>query len=60
MKKIEYIEKTNTLIGTKGLVKIQNGLWQVSPNIMMKGNEKKQLLLSYFNTDESINKTCGN
>ena len=36
------------------LKKIQNGLWQVSPNIMMKGNEnKKQLLLSYFRTDES-------
>ena len=42
----------------KFLVKIQNGLWQVSPNIMMKGNEnKKRLLLSYFNTDESVNKT---
>ena len=39
------------------LIKIQNGLWQVSPNIMMKGNEnKKRLLLNYFNTDESINK----
>ena len=36
------------------LKKIQNGIWQVSPNIMMKGNEnKKQLLLSYFRTDES-------
>lgn len=33
----------------KFLKKIQNGLWQVSPNIMMKGNEnKKQILLSYF------------
>lgn len=33
----------------KFLKKIQNGLWQVSPNIMMKGNEnKKKLLLSYF------------
>ncbi len=45
----------------KFLVKIQNGLWQVSPNIMMKGNEnKKRLLLSYFNTDESVNKTNEN
>lgn len=36
----------------KFLKKIQNGLWQVSPNIMMKGNEnKKQLLLSYFCSD---------
>lgn len=42
------------------LKKIQNGLWQVSPNIMMKGNEnKKQLLLSYFRTDES-NKNISN
>ena len=33
----------------KFLKKIQNGLWQVSPNIMMKENEnKRQLLLSYF------------
>ena len=38
------------------LKKIQNGIWQISPNIMMKGNEnKKQLLLSYFRTDESNN-----
>lgn len=36
----------------KFLKKIQNGLWQVSPNIMMKGDEnKKQLLLSYFCAD---------
>jgi len=39
----------NKLQEQKFLKKIQNGLWQVSPNIMMKGNEnKKQLLLSYF------------
>ncbi len=42
------------------LKKIQNGLWQVSPNIIMKGNEnKKQLLLSYFRADES-NKNISN
>lgn len=30
--------------------KIQNGVWQISPNIMMKGNEtKKQMLVSYYN-----------
>lgn len=29
--------------------KVQNGVWQVSPNIMMKGNEhKKSLLLNYY------------
>lgn len=34
----------------KGFLKrIQNGLWQVSPKVMMKGNDhKKQLLLSYY------------
>lgn len=29
--------------------KVQNGVWQVSPNIMIKGNEhKKSLLLNYY------------
>ena len=29
--------------------KIQNGVWQISADIMMKGNEhKKQLLLNYY------------
>ena len=33
----------------KFIKKIQNGVWQVSPNIMMKGSEhKKNLLLSYY------------
>lgn len=53
----EYTKASETTIAKvmkklqeqKFLKKIQNGLWQVSPNIMMKGNEnKKQLLLSYF------------
>lgn len=36
------------------ITKIQNGVWQVSPNIMMKGSEhKKSLLLNYY--DESNN-----
>lgn len=29
----------------KFLKKIQNGLWQVSPNIMMKGNENKKVII---------------
>lgn len=34
--------------------KIQNGVWQVSPNIMLKGNDhKKSLLLNYY--DDSKN-----
>lgn len=31
------------------IIKVQNGVWQVSPNIMMKGSEhKKSLLLNYY------------
>lgn len=37
----------------KFLTKIQNGVYQVSPLIMMKGNEnKKQLLLNYYLENE--------
>lgn len=36
--------------------KVQNGVWQVSPNIMMKGSEhKKSLLLNYY--DDSKEQT---
>lgn len=35
------------------IIKIQNGVWQVSPNIMMKGSDhKKSLLLNYY--DDSM------
>lgn len=34
----------------KFIIKVQNGVWQVNPNIMLKGNDtKKQMLLSYYN-----------
>lgn len=34
----------------KFITKVQNGVWQISPTIMMKGNEnKQQMLLSYYN-----------
>lgn len=37
--------------------KIQNGLWLVNPNILMKGNDsKRQILLSYYQSDEPVNK----
>lgn len=43
----------------KFITKIQNGVWQVSPTVMMKGNDKKQqMLLNYFN-DEKIEKDDG-
>lgn len=36
--------------------KIQNGAWLVNPNILMKGNDKKrQILLSYYESDQPIN-----
>ena len=37
--------------------KVQNGLWFVNPNILMKGNDnKRQILLSYYQANEPINK----
>lgn len=36
--------------------KIQNGAWLVNPNILMKGNDtKRQILLTYYNSEEPIN-----
>lgn len=37
----------------KFIRKVQNGVWQISADIMMKGNEhKKQLLLNYYDEDK--------
>lgn len=39
------------------ITKIQNGVWQVSPLIMMKGNDyKQQILLNYYNDQQETNK----
>lgn len=39
-----------TLQEKKFITKVQNGVWQISPTIMMKGNDnKQQMLLSYYN-----------
>ena len=36
--------------------KVQNGVWLVNPNILMRGSDKKrQILLSYYQADEPIN-----
>ena len=36
--------------------KVQNGVWIVNPNILMKGNDtKRQILLSYYESEEPIN-----
>lgn len=35
--------------------KVQNGVWLVNPNILMKGNDnKRQILLSYYNSENPI------
>lgn len=49
----DTVRRTLTLLQSKGfLKKVSNGVYQVSPTIMMKGNEhKKSLLLNYY-TDE--------
>lgn len=37
--------------------KVQNGVWLVNPNILMKGNDtKRQILLSYYESDEPVDK----
>jgi Firmicute plasmid replication protein (RepL). len=38
------------------ITKVQNGLWRINPNIMMKGNEnKRQILLSYYQEEVAEN-----
>ena len=40
----------------KFIKKVQNGVWLVNPNILMRGSDKKrQILLSYYQADEPIN-----
>lgn len=36
--------------------KVQNGVWLINADILMKGNDnKRQMLLSYYNSEEPIN-----
>lgn len=51
----DTVRRTITLLQGKGfLKKVSNGVYQVSPNIMMKGTEhKKSLLLNYFEDTNS-------
>lgn len=43
------------------IIKVQNGVWQVSPNIMMKGSEhKKSLLLNYYDDSMSTSEKDSN
>lgn len=35
--------------------RVQNGVWLVNPNILMKGNDtKRQILLSYYESEEPV------
>jgi len=37
--------------------RVQNGVWAVNPNILMKGNDtKRQILLSYYNNENPIDR----
>ena len=51
------IAKIMKKLQSNGFIKkVQNGAWIVNPNILMRGNDtKRQILLSYYNTDEPIN-----
>lgn len=45
----------------KFISKVQNGVWMVNPNIIMRGTDyKRQILLSYFDSPEPINKISYN
>lgn len=50
----ETVARTITLLmGKTFLKKVQTGVYQVSPTIMMKGTEhKKNLLLNYYNDEQ--------
>lgn len=51
----DTVRRTITLLQGKGfLKKVSNGVYQVSPTIMLKGTEhKKNLLLNYYNDASS-------
>lgn len=51
------IATTMRKLKNNGFVKkVQNGVWMVNPNILMKGNDhKRQILLSYYADDEPVN-----
>lgn len=50
----DTVRRTMKILQEKEFIKrIQNGVYQVSPEIMMKGSDhKKQLLLNYYNEEE--------
>lgn len=43
------------LVANGFIKKVQNGVWMVNPNILMRGNDtKRQILLSYYQEEEPI------
>lgn len=56
------IAKIMKKLQDKGFIKrIQNGAWLVNPNILLKGNDtKRQILLSYYQSEEPINQITMN
>lgn len=50
------IAKILKKLQVNGFIKrVQNGVWLVNPNILMKGNDRKrQILLSYYDSEEPI------
>ena len=52
------IAKIMKKLQDNGFIKrIQNGAWLVNPNILMRGGERKrQILLSYYESEEPIDK----
>ncbi len=53
------VAKVMTRLQEKGFLrKVQNGVWQVSEQIMMKGSEhKRQLLINYYNEEAAATTT---
>lgn len=44
------------LVANNFIKKVQNGVWLVNPNILMKGNDtKRQILLNYYQSETPLN-----
>ena len=53
---LDTVSKIMKKLQEKNFIKkVQNGVWLVNPNILMKGNDtKRQILLSYYESDEPV------
>lgn len=49
------------LVANGFIKRVQNGAWFVNPNILMRGNDqKRQILLSYYEAEEPLNELTYN